>query len=200
MGNFSEARIQSWFQRLHTAYTEPQRHYHDFAHIADCLRHFDSAAALAHSPRVVEFALWFHDAVYDPHSPTNEEDSAQLACDCLRSLGALETLASQVHALILATKNHLAPPSADAALLLDIDLAILGQPPTTFALYESQIRQEYAWVPTATFALKRAQTLRHFLERPRIYVTTSFFNRFEQPARANLMRSLQILESPPRGL
>ena len=195
MGNFSDARTQAWFERLHAAYDEPQRHYHNFTHIADCLRHFDSAATLAHLPQAVEFALWFHDAVYDPQSLTNEEDSAQLACDCLRSLGELEALEPHVHALILATKHHLAPPATDAALLLDIDLAIIGQPPDAFDRYEAQIREEYAWVPDTTFAKKRAELLHQFLARPRLYTTDHFFERFEPSARANLTRSLQKLEA-----
>ena len=185
MGNFSEARIQAWFERLHAAYNEPQRHYHNFTHIADCLRHFDSAATLAHLPQAVEFALWFHDAVYDPQSLTNEEDSAQLACDCLHSLGALETLEPHVHALILATKHHIASPATDTALLLDIDLTILGQPAAAFDRYEAQIREEYAWVPDTTFAKKRAELLRQFLARPRLYSTDFFFAQLEQPARTH---------------
>ncbi|HWA25203.1 MAG TPA: hypothetical protein VG734_05960, partial [Lacunisphaera sp.] len=83
--------------------------------------------------------------------------------------------------------------SADAALLLDIDLAILGQPAERFWQYEAAIRQEYAWVPAVTFAEKRAEILRKFLERPALYQTPAFRTRYETTARANLKAAIERL-------
>jgi len=189
------ALAADWLPQILANYAEPHRHYHTFAHIADSLRLFDDTRPLAHSPAALEFALWFHDAIYDPRSPLNEESSATLARQFLLQLGATEPLAQQVHALILATKRHHAEPTTDAALLIDIDLAIFGQPPVAFDLYETHIRQEYAWVPESTFAKKRTDLLRQFLARPRLYTTAHFFTRLEPQARANLTRSLQKLEA-----
>ncbi|ATC63941.1 hypothetical protein CMV30_08235 [Nibricoccus aquaticus] len=203
--NSAEAHThaQAWLPRLLAAYSEAHRHYHTFAHIADSLRHFDASRALAQNPRALEFALWLHDAIYDPRSPLNEESSAALARQFLHELGADDSLTQQVHALILATKTHTTPPLADsslatdAALLIDIDLAILGQPPAAFDLYETQIRQEYAWATPANFAKRRSEILRHFLARPRLYTTDFFFTHLEPQARTNLTRSLQKLEAAP---
>ncbi|MGC4072800.1 MAG: hypothetical protein QM760_09815 [Nibricoccus sp.] len=191
----SQAQSLEWFQQLQTAYAAPDRHYHNFAHIIDCLTQFDSVRTLARSPAALEFALWFHDIIYDPRSPINEESSAALARQFLLQLGATDTFAQQVNALIIATKSHQADPGTDTALLIDIDLSIFGQPAAAFDIYETQIRQEYAWVPAATFATKRAEILRGFLARPRIYATDFFFSKFESQARANLARSLQKLDS-----
>src|SRR5690606_13700223 len=47
------------------------------------LAEFDSVRAVVQHPATVEAALWFHDVVYDPRSPTNEEDSAGVAVGCL---------------------------------------------------------------------------------------------------------------------
>lgn len=44
--------------------------------------------------------------------------------------------------LILATKKHGASLHVDAALLVDVDLNILGQPLDRFWEYEAQIREE----------------------------------------------------------
>src|SRR5579862_8801291 len=55
-----------WYDRLAKAYGEPQRHYHNHRHIAECLAEFDQARGLAGDAVTVELALWFHDAVYDP--------------------------------------------------------------------------------------------------------------------------------------
>ena len=67
-------------EQLIAAYSAPSRHYHNLAHIEDCL------AALARienlSPREREIlteAIWWHDVVYDATRADNEELSAQLA-------------------------------------------------------------------------------------------------------------------------
>src|SRR5436305_3380271 len=72
-----------WYERLTLAYSEPERHYHNQQHIAECLHEFDRAAHLAQQPQAIEFALWFHDATYDPKAGDNEEKSASLASACL---------------------------------------------------------------------------------------------------------------------
>ena len=55
------------------------------------------------------------------------------------------------------------PATADEALLVDIDLAILGAAEERFAQYEAQIRAEYAWVDDALFRSRRREVLTGFL-------------------------------------
>lgn len=181
-----------WHERLLQCYAEPQRHYHTAQHLRECLDEFDGARSLASHAPAVELAIWFHDAVYDPRAQDNEERSAALAEECLCSVGASEETRQWVADLILATKHHLAA-TTDQALLIDVDLAILGQPPDRYGEYEAQIQREYAWVPTDVFAGKRAEVLQRFLDRPRVYATESFFDRYEARARENLTRSLKRL-------
>jgi predicted metal-dependent HD superfamily phosphohydrolase len=183
-----------WYDRLNTLYSEAHRHYHNWRHISECLREFDSAKKLAACPAAVEFAIWFHDAIYDPRAPDNEEKSALLATQCLSGTALARDLINEVAQLILATKHHVTSQRPDAALLLDVDLSILGQPEGRFVEYERQIRDEYAWVPEATFNAKRAEILERFLVRGRIFVTPWFFDRYETAARANLQRSIQNLK------
>jgi predicted metal-dependent HD superfamily phosphohydrolase len=56
-------------------------------------------------------------------------------------------LSHRVCRLILATKTHESDGQAEQALMLDVDLSILGSEPIHFSEYERQIRQEYSWVP-----------------------------------------------------
>src|SRR5207253_2303756 len=115
-------------------YAEPHRHYHNQRHIADCLAEFDAVRRLAKQPEALELALWFHDAVYDPKATDNEEQSAALAKRCLE--GARQPdLARTVAELVMATKLHGADADPDAALVVDMDLSILGQNETRFAEY-----------------------------------------------------------------
>jgi len=149
-------------------YSEPHRHYHNCQHIADCLHEFDQVRQLATAPLAVELAIWFHDAVCDPHAADNEERSAELAKDWMGKFGATAALTGSVWQLILATKNHDAWLHPDAPLLMDVDLSILGQAAEKFLKYEAQIRMEYEWVPENIFATKRAEILERFLARKRI--------------------------------
>jgi len=181
------------YEQLTRAYAEPQRHYHNQQHIAECLAEFDGARHLARQPDAVELALWFHDAVYDPKASDNEEQSATLAKRCLEGAGS-SPLAATVAELVMVTKTHDAQAGPDAALMVDVDLSILGQSETRFAEYETQIRQEYGWVPKPIFNLKRKEIFRGFLQRPHIYTTQFFAAKYEEQARHNLNQSIRTMK------
>jgi predicted metal-dependent HD superfamily phosphohydrolase len=181
------------FEALKARYSEPWRNYHTLQHITECVELFSAAAHLAEHPFEVEFALWLHDAVYDLQAHDNEDRSAQLARSVLREAGVDETAQERVASLVLATKHRALPALQDEKLVVDIDLSILGAPPTRFDEYELQIRAEYAFVPDVAFKVGRAAVLRSFLERPRIYSTEHFHERLHGSARANLGRSLAAL-------
>jgi predicted metal-dependent HD superfamily phosphohydrolase len=184
-----------YFQRLLTIYSEPHRRYHNQRHIADCLTEFDRVKSHAADPTAIELAIWFHDAIYDPRAADNEERSAELAKRWLKEFGASNAVADAVCQLVLATKHHDGSLHADAPLLVDVDLSILGQPPERFWKYERQIRAEYSWVEESMFASKRAEILEGFLARERIYRTGIFFQELEAQARKNLKASVQRLRA-----
>lgn len=174
----------AWHARLMTAYSEPQRAYHTLQHLEECLQCFDEAkkTGLMAQPDLIEMALWFHDAVYDPQGSENEELSAQMA---LKALGDTE-LAHEVARLILLTKSHQPGDGPDDAWIIDIDLAIFAQPMDRVLEYERQIRAEYAWVPEVVYVEKRAEILSGFLRRQQIYLTAWARERWEPQAPANL--------------
>lgn len=173
-------------------YSEPHRHYHNHAHIQHCLREFDTARHLAEHPDCVELALWFHDAVYDSKAKDNEEKSAQLADVALAGVDA--SVCERVRALILITQHKQPPVTPDEQLVVDCDLAILGQSEQALDAYEQQIRQEYAWVAEPEFRKGRAAVLNHFLARSAVYATDFFRAKYEAAARRNLQRSLAALK------
>ena len=187
-------------QRLHGdvrgRYAEPHRHYHTAQHLAECFEKVRDVIGLAEHPAEIHIGLWFHDAIYDTRRHDNEERSAEWARSAARALGVGADSAQRIHDLIMFTRHAAEPIGADAQILVDTDLSILGAPPARFHEYEEQVRREYAWVPEPTFRTTRAGILKEFLGRPRLYGTAHFHEQYEAQARRNLQDSLRSLEGP----
>lgn len=195
MDSFGVADSLDTYQELVQTYGEPHRHYHTAHHINACLQHFDLVRTEAHAPNEVEMALWFHDACYQPQSHRNEEDSADWARRFLQKGRVAEAQCQRVHDLIMATQHHRDIEDVDAALVVDIDLAILGEKAETFAAFEANIRREYHWVPVADYCYRRSQILTRFLQRPQVYQTPYFQVRYDAIARTNLQQALSNLKN-----
>ncbi len=176
---------------LQAAYAEPQRKYHTLQHLAECLALFDQHRDLAVEPAEIEIALWFHDAIYAVRASDNEARSADWAEAELRKAGVAEARIARVRGHILATRHSALPEGSDQALLVDIDLSILGAPGPRFEEYELQVREEYRWVPGFLFQLKRKQILTQFLARDALFVTPALRAALEARARENLAASLK---------
>lgn len=192
-GNLGITTDADIFDALVKAHAQRHRAYHTLDHIAACLRHLDVVKSKTNYPHEVEMALWFHDAVYQPFSNTNEEDSAQWAVDWLTKRGAESAEIKRIESHILATKSHGAARNLDRRYMLDIDLSILGASPKVYDEFESNIRREYKRVPKLIFRRKRKAILEGFLTRPNIYMTDDFQNRFEQQARVNIANAISNL-------
>jgi predicted metal-dependent HD superfamily phosphohydrolase len=183
------------FDALLAAYTEKHRHYHTAQHVDHCLHQLDTAPSLTQQPAEVELALWFHDAIYDPHSSKNEERSADWACELLGRHRVSADRTQRVRDHILATRHEAVASDPDSRLVVDIDLSILGVDEVAYAQFEVDVRQEYKWVPGILFRRKRAEILESFLARPQIYTTELFRERYEARARINLARAISELRS-----
>lgn len=184
-----------YFDALLAAYSEKHRHYHTTRHVDHCLRELDSAQSLAREPAEVELALWFHDAIYDPHSSKNEERSADWACELLTRHHAGVERVTRVRDHILATRHEAVANDSDSRLVVDIDLSILGMDEAAYTEFEIDVRKEYRWVPSLLFRRKRAEILESFLARPQIYMTDPFFDRYESRARLNLSQAIERLRA-----
>ena len=183
--------------RLAARYAEPQRRYHTLAHVRALQHWLTHWQALAREPHLIDAAIWFHDAVYDPQRRDNEARSAALARVELGTLGWAAHDIDRVAALVLATEHHEADANdTDAWLFLDLDLSVLAQSPADYAAYSAAIRAEYAWVDDARYRAGRAAVLRSFLDRPAIYRTPALQAAWEAAARANLGAELSDLTGP----
>lgn len=185
--------LETLHARLVACWSEKHRRYHTLQHLMEILQQFDEARGDAKRPAEIELALWFHDAFYDPRRSDNEERSAQWARESVRNAGLPAELADRMYELVIATRHEEVPVDADAQLLVDVDLSILGATPQRFDESDAQIREEYAHVPQEQYREGRKRVLRGFLERPRLYTTPRFHDALETRARENLQRALARL-------
>ncbi len=193
----SQAVWEDAYNTVIRSYSESSRHYHTMIHIIDCLIELDSVRHLLDDPEAVEMALWLHDVVYDTKRNDNEERSAELAREILSRMYISSSRIERVVSLILHTKSHQRSEIGDYNFLSDIDLAILGSKAVVFDGYESDIREEYRWVPSDKFRDGRVAILDGFLKRPRVFFTDWFRNKYENVALDNLARSIRRLITSP---
>jgi predicted metal-dependent HD superfamily phosphohydrolase len=188
---------------LIAAWSEPHRRYHDLAHLAAVLGLVGELATAAADPAAVRLAAWYHDAVYDPTRPDNEQVSAQRARAGLRGLVPDERI-DAVERLVLLTAGHDPEPGdADGAVLCDADLAVLAGPPDAYAAYASAVREEYGHLSDEAFTAGRIAVLEQLLALPVLYRLPAVADAWTPRARANLTAELTLLRgraaSPSAG-
>jgi predicted metal-dependent HD superfamily phosphohydrolase len=175
---------------LIAAYAAPNRHYHNLAHVEDCLDKLARIDDLSAAERgILTEAIWWHDVVYDPTRSDNEELSAQLAEQHVAA-----HLRDEVGRLIRLTRTHQVEPSDRlGAILISIDLSILAAEPSRYDAYAAAIREEYAHVPDDAYRAGRADVLCRFAARPVIFPDAAFARVCEKKARDNLAREIGSL-------
>jgi predicted metal-dependent HD superfamily phosphohydrolase len=182
---------------------EPHRRYHDAGHVRAVISRVivlldDLSVGVVADPASVVWAALWHDAIYDPHSATNEADSAILASDTLGALGVAEARLSEVARLIMLTAGHQVDLADTAGgVLVDADLAILGGDAAEYSAYVDGVRSEYAFVDDDAWRVGRARVLEGLLALPRIFSTPPMQAR-NAPARENLTSELRALRNSRR--
>jgi len=176
------------FMRAREAYDTPVRAYHNWRHVEACVAQISSF--VCDHPRRVFLALVFHDAIYIAGRTDNEANSAELARALLEGCVSSTEL-DAIDRMIRATSNHRAHAAAadrDVAVMLDIDLSILGASRETYARYAHAIHDEF--VPSAAtdgqFRIGRLEFLERTLTSTSLFITPEASRRWDAPARANI--------------
>ncbi|GAA4773835.1 hypothetical protein GCM10023230_25670 [Flavobacterium hankyongi] len=142
-------------------------------------------------PDEVLYSIFYHDYVYNSTRKDNELKSAEFA---VKILPATTTLNKElVFDLIMATKNHQPKTKDDEKWLIDFDLKILSKDWDEYQTYYQQIRKEYKIYPDFLYNPGRKKALEHFLENKFIYQTDVFRDLYEQQARENIKREIDLL-------
>jgi predicted metal-dependent HD superfamily phosphohydrolase len=176
-------------------YSGSDRHYHGVGHIVSMLEGFDTLRAKFEHPLAAELAIFFHDVIYNPSRHDNEEQSAKKMQDVLSGL-VDPTLSETAASSVEATKQHALTPSHDTNLLIDLDMAILGQPWPVYERYAQGVMQEY--LPVYGEMAYRHGRRKMFLEPTvalgNVFLTDAFQHLNSQAIR-NLQREAEILKS-----
>eukprot|EP00977_Amphora_coffeiformis_P012859 scaffold3257_cov152-Amphora_coffeaeformis.AAC.8 len=192
---------EEWLQRLWTLHTEPTRHYHTVIHLQEMFEYFEvireDLKLSKKQETAIVMSIYFHDAIYDPHSGTNEEDSEQLWRSFVTDINLTEQhkdIVEEVSAYILATKKHSVNPdnSQAMALFLDLDLAVLAKKSSAYTSYAAMIRREYHFVPVETYCFKRPEILQAMASQEHLYGSPAFQG-MEEKARRNLRNEVDLL-------
>ncbi|GAM99521.1 hypothetical protein U91I_03175 [alpha proteobacterium U9-1i] len=171
------------------AWSAPQRHYHGTGHLLWLLDEADRRAALISDARFVGYAIWFHDAIYQPGEPDNELRSAAWARD---AISHEPDLAARVaHVVEMTKKHHEGEAAGDAALFLDMDIAILGAPWEQYCAYAAGVRREFGDYPDGAFAAGRWGWLEKQLAHERTFRTDVYQAELGETARANMRWELE---------
>jgi predicted metal-dependent HD superfamily phosphohydrolase len=188
-----QQQAEKLWKELEHHYTRPSRHYHNLAHLENMFSELSQVQTKIKNRDTVLFALFYHDIVYKPTSNHNEEKSAELAEARLSEIAYSREQINQCKQIILATKAHVESIDAEINYFTDADLCILGQSWENYLAYAMNIRKEYSIYPDFIYKPGRKKVLNHFLNMKRIFKTTFFFTKFEEKAKENLSRELDLL-------
>jgi predicted metal-dependent HD superfamily phosphohydrolase len=230
-----------WFDKLVDLHSDTERSYHTLCHLEEVFgfvdllmlnyeqANYDSSDTITSNflnfdayTAIIDLSVFFHDAIYNPKSGTNEEDSAELFDQFVNEVfGDNEAALSAptkitkkewsgfkaVKNFIIATKSHILDGAVDMRneeipylqIFLDADMAVLGKSWEAYQYYASLIRQEYKYVPHDLYCEKRAEILQSFIgsvggDSKTVYLNEHMREALEDRAIANLKREIAILQ------
>lgn len=181
--------------RARAAYAQLHRHYHDRRHIDECLAELDWVHGIDdRERRMLRWAILWHDAVYEPGHRDNERRSAKLAQSELSRCGVDSSDVEEVVRLIRLTEKHAVNPGDRlGALMVSIDLSILGADSDRYQAYVSDVRLEYSHVPEKLWRMGRGLVLQRMLDKDVLFPDPEFRTRLEAQARRNMAAEIASL-------
>jgi len=202
----SDSVVFQWWAVIRDNMSQPSRSYHDLTHLEAMFHYLDELERLpggVQDSHLVQFAVFFHDVIYDATRSDNEAASARLFesfCHLARgAAGAAWALSLQdeghVVAWIERTAKHLDGPAVGPlAQFLDMDLAVLGLPLPRYLRYAEYVRKEYHHYEDLAFLRGRARVLTGFLSAGCLYFSPAMAQHLESQARTNLAFEIEQLQ------
>ncbi len=180
---------ECWVE-LKSRYSEEWRCYHTLDHISSMINELEQVKESVENYDALLFSIFYHDVVYEIGATDNETQSAELLAKRLKCTSFKST--DLCRSYIEHTAGHGSAVDDDCALFLDIDLSVLGKSWDEYEIYMKSIRQEYISVPETQYREGRVAILESFLKL-QIYKSEYYSNRYEQQARSNILREIEML-------
>ena len=177
-------------------FTVSDRPYHNLHHVYTMIKELD----LLFKDKLdksdyykIIFASFIHDLCLDPYKKSGENEyDSYIAYQTFYSKAIPKTLDYEIKHLILDT-THIKQSQTDNGLILqDLDLLQFGVDWDTFIQYNNLIRQEYYKTTDDEFILGRINFLKKILKKDMIYSTVPMIEKYENKARQNITRYLQL--------
>lgn len=181
-----------WIE-VKSAYSQSGRHYHNLVHLDNLVAELLPVRNQIEDWQTIIFSIAYHDIVYNTLKQDNEEKSADHAVKRLTELQLPIDKKEKCRQQILCTKGHQVSDDQDTNYFTDADLAILGHDTNKYLDYAKKIRKEYKFYPDLLYNPGRRKVLNSFLGMKAIFKTKHFGERYEEQARINLSRELQLL-------
>lgn len=145
-----EAILERW--------REPHRKYHGISHLEDLLSQIERRRSEFSEEEfeMLSIAALFHDAIYDPTSSMNEEESAQLLLGF--SDGRKEVM--DICQMIMETKSHMGS-SQISEKFCQMDMDIVNRNLDDLLAWEEGIRYEYSIFPKEEYKSGRIKFLEY---------------------------------------
>lgn len=189
--------------QLSTLYTQPHRHYHNMNHINDSLVELENVPSDLlkirqyhfHDRTLIEAAIWYHDAVYNPYSKRNEIESAALLPAISFTSKPGTSFSELVRDIILATAKHTITQDGlpfAAQVMLDIDLAGFGKDWYVYSQNGDNIRKEYYNTQDTEFFQGRLKFLETINARESLYYTDYFRDKYHEKSKVNLAQDIRL--------
>jgi predicted metal-dependent HD superfamily phosphohydrolase len=185
--------VNECWHEIEINYTKKKRHYHTLSHIENLWKQLEAVKQYIEDWDTILCTLFYHDIIYSSLQKDNEEQSASLAEKRMKKLGISATFIDKCKKQIIATKKHLLNTDSDTNYFIDADLSILGADWQTYFKYLNSVRKEYAIYPNLIYNPGRKKVLQHFLSMDRIYKTDYFFDNFEDQAKFNMQKEMDLL-------
>lgn len=199
---------EGYWSDLSFRYNEPHRRYHNLDHIDAVLTRIPELVRLlgeqgvAVDQNLVEFAAFYHDAVYIPNFQHNENLSADMALNHLSRMGYEYYKRFAVAKAIIDTRSHVVNLFAngmpdETRVLIDADLYGLA---TDYELNKHKVRAEVEFYAGELTDDQWREGRRKFLEayllrRPTFLIPGQ--NDLEVKARDNMRNELRELGGCP---
>lgn len=190
IGFTADAVLMRW-NELKKAYSHTSRYYHNLKHVEEMIACFQAYKNELQFPDEVLYAIFYHDYIYNSARKDNELKSAEFAVKILPEATTVNK--KVVFDLIMATKNHQSKSTEDEKWLIDFDLKILSKDWEDYTAYFQQIRKEYGIYPDFLYNPGRKKAMQHFLEHEYIFQTETFRNTYEQQAKKNIQKEVDLL-------